>query len=51
MIEETRNETRPEEAAESARKAWSEPRIEAIRGSDAAASFRGGANIDYGIYS
>jgi hypothetical protein len=51
MTKETRDEICPEEAAASARKVWTEPRIEAIRGSDASASFRGNGGIDYGIYS
>ena len=51
MTRETRNEIRPEEAAASARKTWTEPSIEAIRGKEAAASFRGSGGIDYGIYS
>ena len=51
MTRKTRDENCPEEAAASARKAWAQPRIEAIRGSHASASFRGAGGIDYGIYS
>jgi len=51
MSKETRDEIRPEEAAASEKKAWIAPRIEAIRGSDAAASFSRSGSADYGLYS
>lgn len=40
-----------EEAVASTKRAWTEPKVEFIKGREASASFRGSGAIDYGIYS
>lgn len=51
MTKITRDDIGPEAAAPFAKKAWTAPKLESIRGSDASASFQGSGGIDYGIYS
>lgn len=39
------------ETVASPKRAWSEPKLEIVKGRDASASFVGGGGVDYGIYS
>ena len=50
MTQET-SEIRRAETVASPKRAWTEPRLEVVKGREASASFRGNGGIDYGIYS